>query len=163
MATSATPAGSEPQGQVSIEQQVRELVDRSEIEQLVNRYAHAVLKGDIDTVMSLFVGAGASIDFESAIQGTADTQGADDVRKVYEQGFADMRPWPMLTDHLIEFQSPTEATGEVLIQFRSGTAGYQVTLIGVYHDTYVKQSGAWKFKVRKSTVMHTPTFETAQA
>jgi SnoaL-like domain len=151
-----------PSEPVSIEQQVRELADRTEIEQLVTRYVHAVRKRDIDTVMSLFADGGASVDFESAIEGTAGTHGTDAVKEVYEQGIADLQPWPMLTNHLIEFHSPTEASGEVLLQVRSRTLDYQVTMIGVYHDTYVKQAGVWKFKTRKSTVTHTPTFEAAR-
>ena len=52
---------------------------------------------------------------------------------------------------LIDLQGPDKATGFVYAEFRSGTQGLRMTHVGVYEDTYVKESGRWKFKQRKLT------------
>jgi len=152
---------SNPEGEetLTLEQRVAELYDRMQIEQLVTRYAHAVREKDVDQVLSLFTDNGASIDFDRSAVADGGQQGLTSIRKVYADGFEALEPWPLLCNHLIEFQDSTHATGAVNVEFRSGKKNYQVAWIGVYRDVYEKVNGAWKFKSRNASVKKTPLMD----
>jgi ketosteroid isomerase-like protein len=145
---------------LTLEQRVTELYDRMLIGQLVAHYAHAVRERDADKVLSLFVDNGPSVDFDrSAIADGEQKQGLAAMRKVYADGFEALEPWPQMSDHLIEIQDSSNATGIVSLEFRTGKKNYQVAWVGIYRDVYQKINGVWKFKARSATVQKTPLMD----
>jgi hypothetical protein len=142
----------------TLEQRVTELYDRMEIQQLVIRYAHAIIEKNVDLVLSLFADEGAAVDFDlSAVVDGGHKTGLAELRKVYAGGMERLDPWPQLCNHLIEWHSPNHATGVVYIELRNGKMNHQVSLIGKYTDVYEKIDGVWKFRSRKTYVKHVPT------
>ena len=131
-----------------------ELRDRIMIQDLVNRYAHCIRNQDVEGVLALFT-EDATVDFDrSAVDNGGRKQGTAELRPVYEAGFQSMAPWPIMVNHVVDFDGPDRARGTVCIELRQGALGYRVTWIGTYDDIYVKQGGRWKFQSRITEVRH---------
>jgi ketosteroid isomerase-like protein len=136
---------------------IAELHDRIMIQDLVNRYAHYIRNQDVEGVLALFT-EDATVDFDrSAVDNGGCRRGKAELRPVYEAGFRSMAPWPIMVNHIADFDGPDRAHGTVCIELRQGALGYQVTWIGTYDDIYVKQGNTWKFQSRVTEVRHVTT------
>lgn len=144
----------------TLEQRLAELCDRAEIQDLAIRYAHAVRTKNADMIMSLFADPAATLDLDDTCPHFGDDRYSHDrMRRVYEDGMNLMDPWPIMTNHLIQIEGPTKATGTVCLELRHGKHRHQVAWIGTYEDIYEKVGDAWKFRSRRSSVIYTPMLD----
>ncbi|HLZ84889.1 MAG TPA: nuclear transport factor 2 family protein [Caulobacteraceae bacterium] len=130
------------------EQLVEELADREAIRDLPKRYCHYVWTNAVDDMMSIFT-----------VDGLLSTQNADgsndereikgdDLRRFYVN-LDTFKPRPYIHNHVVELQGNGRAVGTCYVELRSQTQDMDWVGTGYYHDEYVKDGGAWKFKARR--------------
>jgi hypothetical protein len=132
----------------TMEQLVEELADREAIRDLPKRYCHYVWTNAVDDMMNLF-----------AADGLLSTQNADgsnderviegDALRAFYVNLDAFKPRPYIHNHVIALQGDGKAVGTCYVELRSQTRDMDWVGTGYYHDEYVKDGGAWKFKARR--------------
>ena len=150
--TTTQPSATEPSatqpsaGAVDLEQlaaDVRRLVDRQEIADVLYRYASAVDTKDFATLRSLFVD-----DAHGQYTTVADLHGADDI-VTWIDGMTDTKTWQhhKVTVYHIDFAGPDEArtlTYHTSHQTDAGDPGAVTVIVARYHDTLRRTPAGWK-------------------
>ena len=117
-------------------------VARSEIQQLAYRYSSALETGDVDAMVELFV---------PHARFGASGEGPDALRRLTEESLRGAHLTVVLVaNHLIEFDAPDRAHGEVWARCFSQTDGdgYLEQLLK-YEDRYERYDGSWRFLHRR--------------
>ncbi len=123
-------------------ERVAMLEAKDEIRELTARYCHGVVDGDVDTIVDLFCSDGTF-----RMRNTGFT-GDEELRKMYEGGVGNKTHKPFIQNHVIEFESPTEATGRCSVEIRIFQEGEALTAAGHYFDRYRLEDGKWRFAER---------------
>ena len=132
---------------MSIEARIAELEAKDEIRELTARYCHAVVDGDANTIVTLFCQDGA---FRMRKTGA---EGREALAEFYK-GLAGQTHKPFIQNHVIEFQSTTQATGRCSVEIRIVQDGVAYTAAGHYFDSYRLEDGKWRFAERRYNSYH---------
>ena len=119
---------------------------RDEIRELTARYCHAVVDGDVESLVELFAEDGA---FRS---GNAAPQGHAALREFYAP-LAGQAFKPFVQNHVIELDGD-EATGRCSVEIRVTQDGEAYTQAGHYLDRYRRIDGRWRFAERQYIRYH---------
>jgi uncharacterized protein (TIGR02246 family) len=128
---------------VSLEDDVRVLLDRDSIRDLVRRYAHHAWRGEAAGAAALFAADG--------VMDTGDRpalEGRDAILAEYAQAFGQSVFHPFVHNHVIEIDGDA-ATGTCYLDLRAVVDGQRMMGHGHYDDRYVRERGDWKFAYRK--------------
>jgi hypothetical protein len=130
----------------SIEESLRELMDREAIRELPRLYCHYLWTKDHERMASLF-----SEDATVCIQGMEDyaITGRDKLAKVFRRVNAKYESQPFIHNHIIDLEGPDRATGVSYYEILEGREGGRFLAAGYYRDEYRKVEGEWKFQSRK--------------
>jgi hypothetical protein len=126
-----------------LEQRLRAVEDRLAIGELVARYGHAVDDRDFETLGRLF----ASDAFVEHALGRSTGRAA--VLDFYRErlgGFGPTYHYPHSL--VVELLSADEASGVVAAHAELAIGGETVVAGFRYHDRYVREDGAWRFRER---------------
>jgi hypothetical protein len=136
----------------TLEQKVREIVDREEIRDLIATYAHRMARGV--SVADLFTEDGAYINRGTPGQAPREVRGWAALDKYYG-GREDWpeHPLPMIHNHLIEVNG-AEAKGICSVEIRLAANGESVVASGYYLDRFRRDAGRWKFVERDCAMFH---------
>lgn len=130
----------------SVEERLRVLEDRRELEDLITRYCIAVDDRDLDALVPLFT-SDASM---GHADGSAGGTGTDGIRRYYEERLtgvgACVHYWHA---QLVDFTGPDAATGVVLAHAEMAVDDRMVVGAIRYHDDYRREGGEWKFQARR--------------
>lgn len=125
---------------------LHELIARERIRDLALRYSVAIADRDVDLMVSLY-----SDDASFGLYG----RGQEALRRIMDATMGDLVFGVILVaNHLVEFDGPDEATGEVWARcYAQNADGYYEQLIK-YVDRYVRVDGdlddpVWRFASRK--------------
>jgi len=132
----------------NIDQIVSRLAAKDEIRELTARYCHAVVDGDADSIVRLFCQDGA---FKAH---TFVSRGHRALQKFYHDGVGGKTHKPFVQNHVIEFESDSEAFGRCSVEIRVLQDGEAYTQSGHYNDRYRKEQGAWRFAERQYQRYH---------
>lgn len=127
---------------MNVEERLTRLEARDEIRELTARYCHAVVDGDAETIVGLFCQDGV---FKSH---TLAPNGRDELLEFYSGGVGGRTHKPFVQNHVIEFDSDTEASGRCSVEIRVLQDGAPFTQAGHYLDKYRKEDGRWRFAER---------------
>jgi uncharacterized protein (TIGR02246 family) len=124
------------------------LADELAIRDLVNRYSDAASRRDPAGVASAFSADG---EWESA--GLGHYRGRDALTPF----FANMlKGWNAFVQALLsgrvvlDARDPDRATGRwYILEIGQRSSGSDFSVAGVYHDEYVREAGAWRFRRRR--------------
>ncbi len=127
---------------------IEELLGRSEIRQLAERYAVAVDAKDIDTIASLFV--------DDAQAGTFGT-GRDAVRLRFDHILRSFHcSMHLVANTVVDFDDADHAHGVVYCRVhhhRTEPDHWQDNAMA-YFDAYEREDGVWRFRQRKVTTWY---------
>ena len=127
---------------MSLEERIAAVEAKDEIRELTARYCHAVVDGDVDTIVGLFCNDGT---FRMRkFSATGETE----LRKMYEGGVGGQTHKPFIQNHVIDLGAPGEATGRCSVEIRVFQDGEALTAAGHYLDTYRVEDGRWRFADR---------------
>jgi len=131
---------------MSLEQDIRRLMDLDAIRDLPRRYAHYVWSKNVSAAADLFTEDGVmDTGTEEPIRGRAA------LRETYARMLGPAKFHPFVHNHVIELDGD-RATGVCYLDLRATTDGKSMIGSGFYHDVYVRDGGGWKFKSRKLTM-----------
>ena len=125
---------------------VQEMLDREAIRDLPVRYCHYVWTNDVEGMMSIFTADGLLSTLNSDGE-ERETKG-DALRQFYVN-LDTFKPRPYIHNHVVELQGEGTAKGTCYVELRAQTRDMEWVGTGYYHDEYVKDGGAWKFKARR--------------
>lgn len=136
----------------SLEQTIRELVDREELRELIAAYAHRVAHGA--AIADLFTDDGAFIHINPGVP-------ANEVRgrEALDAWFGEDRPagtenpLPMIHNYLFDIAGD-EARGMCSNELRISETGESIIASGYYEDRYRRENGRWRFVERRATFIH---------
>ncbi len=130
----------------SVDESVRELMDREAIRELPRLYCHCLWTNDPEGMASLFTD-----DATICIQGMEDyaITGRDKLAKVFRRVNAKYATQPFIHNHIIELEGPDRATGVAYYEILEARQGGRYLAAGYYQDEYLKVNGQWKFQSRK--------------
>ncbi|MFT5391821.1 MAG: ketosteroid isomerase-like protein [Gammaproteobacteria bacterium] len=132
----------------SIESRIAALEAKDEIKELTARYCHAVVDGDVDTILSLFCHDGA---FRMRKKGV---KGHDELREFYGAGVGAQTHKPFIQNNVVELEGEDRATGRCSVEIRIVQDGEAYTCAGHYFDTFRKEQGKWRFEDRQFNAYH---------
>ncbi|MEM7253253.1 MAG: nuclear transport factor 2 family protein [Pseudomonadota bacterium] len=132
---------------MTLEERIAQLEAKDEIRELTARYCHAVVDGDAATIVTLFCEDGAFRMRKAGAEGQA-------ALATFYQGLSAKTHKPFIQNHVIEFESNTEATGRCSVEIRIVQDGAAYTAAGHYIDRYRKENGAWRFADRQYNSYH---------
>ena len=133
---------SEPSMESSAE--LRALLDRDAIRDLVRRYAHLIWQNQpLDTV-TLFARNGV---MDMGPDG-GEIAGHEALRAIYSQKVGDMTLHPFVHNHVIDLHGD-EASGFAYLDLRCVRDGVSLVGSGYYEDRYLREDGSWKISSRK--------------
>jgi SnoaL-like domain len=134
------------------DQQISELLDREAIRELPVRYCHCVRTKNLAPMLALFSDDGGfempTSEAPGAMAGGV-WKGQKALAEVFQAGFDGSEPWPFVHNHIVNLEGPDRASGFVYAEVRMTAQQMRTVLVVVYEDTYVKEDGRWKFKLRK--------------
>lgn len=130
--------------QRSLEDRLGELEARLALSEVIARYAHAVDDRDIETVLRLFTPDGRYVhhgDFVAA--------GRDELERFYRERLSEYGPtFHYPHSQIVEFTSPSAATGIVSAHAELSIEG-RCVLGGIrYDDRYAREGGVWRIQER---------------
>jgi hypothetical protein len=129
------------------EQLVEEMLDREAIRDLPKRYCHYVWTNDVEGMMGIFTADGM-LSTQNHDGGEVRETTGDALRQFYVN-LDTFKPRPYIHNHVVELQGGGRATGTCYVELRAQTRDMEWVGTGYYHDEYVKDGGAWKFKARR--------------
>lgn len=124
------------------------VADELTLRDLLARAADAITRRDVDAVAELFVADG-----EWVVSGYGEPRGRAAIR-----GFLSdlLHDWTVIVHALLSGRvhldpvDPDRATGRWYVaEFGQRADGTEVFFSGVYHDTYVRDAGIWRFARRR--------------
>ena len=133
----------------SLEQKVRQLMDREEIKELTARYCWHVMRGESAKIVELFADDAV---FDNSANGGAVANGRAELLKFYE-GIRPLQAIPFIQNHIIEVNGD-EAIATCAIEGRFTVKGDSLTGAGYYEDKYRRVNGQWRFAARKLFLHH---------
>jgi uncharacterized protein (TIGR02246 family) len=139
---------------VSSEDRIAALEAKDEIRELTARYCHGVVDGDVEAVVELFCSDGTFRMRQFS------ATGHDELRDMYQGGIGAKTHKPFIQNHVIELQSPTEATGRCSVEIRIFSDGEAKTAAGHYLDRYRLDNGRWRFAERFYNSYHLAPWST---
>jgi len=137
----------------ALEQRIRRLEDRAEINELIARYGLAMDNRDMAAMPEIFA---PGFVIKSA-DGVMNTEGAAAVIEMYRGRFQVLGPSNHFThDRIITFDAhdPDRATGLVLAHAEMNRKGQAMIAAIRYEDVYLRIDGRWKFGERKLTFFY---------
>jgi uncharacterized protein (TIGR02246 family) len=137
---------------MSMQEEIRRLMDLEAIRDLARRYAHCVWLKDPVGAAALFV--------DDCVMDTGapdPIHGREALVAVYRQAFSQADFQPFVHNHVIEL-ADGRATGVCYLDLRATIDGRNQIGAGYYHDVYVSGPDGWKFKSRKLTMVHLAPF-----
>jgi len=132
-------------------ERVARIEAREDIRTLVARYGMAVDDRDVDLVGDLFTADGVF----RHINNTYVCNGRQAIVEYYANrigAYGVSFHYPH--SHIIDFDGPTSATGLVTAHAELGVERTTFVTALRYHDTYVVDRGAWKFKERAISMLY---------
>lgn len=132
----------------TIEERVAALEAKDEIRELTATYCHAVVDGDVDTILSLFCQDGVFRMRKKIVSGQAE------LSEFYGGGVGGQTHKPFIQNHVVQLESDTRATGRCSVEIRIVQDGEAYTCAGHYHDTFRKEGGRWLFEDRHFNAYH---------
>lgn len=129
-------------GEQSVEERLAVVEAKDEIRELTARYCHAVVDGDVETIVNLFCSDGT---FRMR---KFSATGDEELRKMYEGGVGGKTHKPFIQNHVIEMDGPGEASGRCSVEIRIFQDGEALTAAGHYLDKYRLENGRWLFAER---------------
>src|SRR5262245_21700935 len=135
----------------TLEQQVRELMDREEIKELTARYAHGVARGEGAAVAAWFIEDGV---FRNHFPGepVTEVRGQEALKQLYGAIRRNVA-LPCIHNHLITVTGD-EASGTCSLEVRLTREGQSMIGSGYYEDRFRRENGRWKFVGRECTFFH---------
>ena len=135
-----------------LERQLRDLLEKEKIRELVKRYCHHQWDCDGAAMAALFT---EDCEFSSSVSGVH-LVGKPALKKFfggvgYEASGRPI-PYPYTHDHLIELDGD-RATGICSLDLRFELNGEVKVHGGRYKDEYRKEGGEWKFRARRIKVV----------
>lgn len=138
---------------------------RSQIVDLVARYAHCLDSGDFDGVEALFADdARFDIVPDPGII-PVPVDGRAEIRRVLEERYAvvsqEAQRRHMMATTVVDELDQTHATGRTFLAVLSSPfagGGVEVRGTGVYHDRFTRADGTWRFAER---VLHVDSLKTS--
>lgn len=122
------------------------LLIHEELRQLVARYAVAVAKRDLDTVVNLFV---------DDVRVAPGVVGRQHLKAFLKQGFSDTPVTMLITGtHQIDVESENLARGVLFCRAEMGGADVWKHQLIVYEDIYERRDGRWYFRLRKHLLVY---------
>jgi hypothetical protein len=135
----------------TMEQTLKELVDREELRELIARYAHCVAHGV--PVADLFTDDGVFI-VRLPGRPVKERRGRQELVAEYAQLLeGSEHPLPMIHNYLLSITG-NEATGMCSNELRVPDNGQSIIASGYYEDSFRRENGRWKFTVRDATFFH---------
>ena len=130
----------------NLEQRLAAVEDELAIKRLVAKYVCAIDDRDLATLAGLFT---ADARFRSA-DGAMNASGRETIVEFFEQRYTSLGPTNHVShDHLIDFQGPDRARGQVSSHAEMWRDG-RATLAAIrYADAYEKADGVWRFADRR--------------
>jgi ketosteroid isomerase-like protein len=128
---------------MSIENDVRRLLDLEAIRNLARRYAHYVWSGDVPAATNLFA--------EDGVMDTgteAPIRGRQALLETYTRMLGPSIFHPYVHNHVINLDGD-RASGVCYLDLRAVVDGKSLIGGGYYHDEYVRCTEDWKFQSRK--------------
>lgn len=138
-------------GLTQLAERVAKIEAREDIRTLVARYGMAIDDRDVQLVGQLFTPDGVFRQSNDMFV----SKGRAAIVEYYTtrlQSYGTSYHYPH--SHVIEFQSPVEATGVVSAHAELGVDGTTFTTALRYHDRYAVDDGEWKFKERTILMMY---------
>ena len=134
-----------------LEQRIRRLEDRQQIQDLAVRYGFAVDDHDFERIRELFAPDSRLRTNAGVIKG----EGVDAVVGYFETHFGRLGPSNhFVHGHLIDFQDDSRATGLVSSHAEVWRDGIPMLTAMRYIDTYVRIDGTWLFEERIQSYMY---------
>jgi hypothetical protein len=131
----------------STEELVQDMLDREAIRDLPVRYCHYVWTNDVEAMLGIFTLDGILSTIGDDNQ-ERETKGQDALRRFYTN-LDQFKPRPYIHNHVLELLGGGKAKGTCYVELRAVTRDMEWVGTGYYHDEYVKDGGAWKFKARR--------------
>jgi uncharacterized protein (TIGR02246 family) len=126
-------------------QEIRDLLDREAIRELVIRYCDRVWQNDVEGYIDLFTPDCEVTSSDNKL--TAGARGREQLRAMIVAGMA-YEPRPFLHNHLIDLTGPDTAKGTCYKEIRVKIEGERYVLAAEYHDVYVRAGDVWRFRSR---------------
>jgi hypothetical protein len=135
-----------------------DLVELEAIRALTYRYGLALDTFDLDAIVAIWIPEGV---FDCSAFGLERLEGHESIRAFFDHNQGVMADqMHMFSNHIIEFDSPTEAHGtNYLYQDGHTHDGARICCLGLNRDQYVKTDSGWRIKERTISPLVTPQLE----
>ena|ERR1700677_59649 len=135
----------------TIDELVRELVDRDAIRDLPVRYCDCLRRKDVDGLLSLFTDDATFV--MKGIEVEAVSRGRAEIRRMHEKAVAETNPRLFVHTQIMNPFGGDRATGRCCVEVRNVTiTGVMESLgLGYFEDEYAKVGDHWKFTSRYHT------------
>jgi hypothetical protein len=135
-----------------------DLVELEAIRALTYRYGLALDTFDLDAIVAIWIPEGV---FDCSAFGLERLEGHESIRAFFDHNQGVMADqMHMFSNHIIEFDSATEAHGtNYLYQDGHTHDGARICCLGLNHDQYVKTGSGWRIKERTISPLVTPQLE----
>ncbi|MGE0388299.1 MAG: nuclear transport factor 2 family protein [Gammaproteobacteria bacterium] len=138
---------------MTLEQQVRRLVDRDQIKELIARYAHAIAHARGDEVAAMFTEDGEFYTrYLHPARPATEVRGHAALRR-YMGGLKPGQAIPCIHNFVIEIDGD-RAKSTCSLEVRTVADGRSFIGSGYYDDTLRRVDGQWRFAVRDATFFH---------
>lgn len=124
--------------------ELKALLDRDAIRDLVRRYAHLIWQNQPLETVALFAEDGI---MDMGVDG-GQIVGQPALRAVYSRKVDDMMLHPFVHNHIIDLNED-DASGCAYLDLRCVRDGQSLIGSGYYDDRYVRTNQGWKFQYRK--------------
>lgn len=126
---------------------IQAMLDREEIRDLANRYAHYVWQRDASAVADLFTDDGLM-----QTPDLPDLNGRREILENYTKIFSDIDLYPYVHNHVVDLEGDS-ATGTCYLDLRSRNDEHHIMAAGYYEDRYRRVDGRWLIAGRDLTLV----------
>jgi hypothetical protein len=133
----------------TLEELVRDLVDREAIRDLPALYCECLWRKDVEGLLGLFVDDAVFV--IKGIEVNAASRGLAAIRKMHERAFAETTPRLFVHNQIVNLRGADRASGRCYVEVRNLKVTLEWIGVGYFEDEYVKQGDQWKFAARHHT------------